>query len=246
MSAPAENPAAVSWEAQVKGQIRRRYEGIAVRGFEHRTGAERALAAGYTRQFMESLPGAVADAYCGCGHPLADGVLAGLDLGRVRIAVDLGCGAGIDTRLLAGLLEPQSLVIGLDMTPGMLALAGVGPVRTMASDMEALALADGVADLVIANASFNLTTDKRTAFTEAYRILKPGGRLAARDLIRDGDLPPELMEDPQAWNTSLGGVLEKKELLAAMTEAGFFRPRISGHQPFGPVTSVRLEAVKPE
>jgi ubiquinone/menaquinone biosynthesis C-methylase UbiE len=180
------------------------------------------------------------DSYCGCGNPLE-----GVDLAGVRVVVDLGCGAGLDTRLAAGLLPSASMVVGLDLTPGMLALAHADPVRAVAGDMERLPLADDVADLVMANASLNLALDKPAAFTEALRILKPGGRLIARDLIRQGEIPREILEDPLAWNTSLGGVLEEGDLQNALEAVGFSNVCISGHRDFPPVVSIKLEAEKP-
>lgn len=240
MSLAGQEPLPPSWEEQVKSQIRRRYGRVSETGLDPGEGAARARRAGYPEAFLDRLPRPVIDAFCGCGNPL-DGV----DLSGVRVAVDLGCGAGIDTRLLAGLLPPTCLVVGLDMTPEMAALANAGPVRTFVADMERLPLADDVADLVLANASFNLTLNKPAAFAEACRVLKPGGRLAARDLIRQGDLPNEIIEDPLAWNTSLGGVLEEAELQDALEAAGFSEVRISGHHPFPPVTSIKLEAIAP-
>lgn len=239
MSLSGQQPALSSWEEQVKGQIRRRYDRVAKDGLDCRAASDRARRTGYPKAFLDSLPRPVVDAYCGCGNPLD-----GLDVFGVRVAIDLGCGAGIDTQQLVEILEPGGMVLGLDMTPGMLVLAKAGPVRTVAADMEHLPLADNVADLVLANASFNLTLDKQAAFAEAYRVLRPGGRLVARDLIRQGSLPNEIIEDPLAWNTSLGGVLEETELLKALQGAGFRRVRISGHRSFPPVTSIRLEAVK--
>jgi SAM-dependent methyltransferase len=240
MSLVDQEPLPPSWEGQVKRQIRRRYGRVSETGLDRGEGAARARRAGYPEAFLDRLPRPVIDAFCGCGNPLD-----GLDLSGVRVAVDLGCGAGIDTRLLAELLPPRCLVVGLDMTTGMAALANAGPIRTVVADMEGLPLADDVADLVLANASFNLTLDKPAAFAEARRVLKPGGRLAARDLIRQGDLPNEIMEDPLAWNTSLGGVLEEAELRDTLEAAGFSKVCISDRRPFPPVTSIKLEAVAP-
>jgi SAM-dependent methyltransferase len=239
MSLSGQQLASSSWQGQVKGQIRRRYERVAKVGLDRGKGAGRPHMARYPRRFLELLPRSVVDAYCGCGNPLD-----GLDLSGVRVAVDLGCGAGIDTRLLSGLLDKGSIVIGLDMTPAMLALGRNEQVQGVAADMEKLPLADGVADLLLANASFNLTLDKAAAFQEAHRVLKPGGRLVARDLIRQQELPREIMEDPLAWNTSLGGVLEERELMDVLVAAGFSESRISDHRSFPPVISIRLEAVK--
>lgn len=235
------------WTDQVKAQISRRYGNLAESGGFPPGGVERAREAGYPKDLLATLPTGVADRYSGCGF-----ALAGLDLAEVRVAVDLGCGAGIDARLLSARLAKGALVLALDLAPGMLVCVreatgdGVGAtIRPVAGDMERLPFADGIADLILANASFNLTLDKQAAFVEAARILRPGGRLVVRDLVHSGALPPELAQDPAAWNTSLGGVLAQADLYEAVRGAGFDSVRISDHQPFPPVTAIKLEASKP-
>jgi len=235
------------WTDQVKAQIARRYGSLAESGGFAPGGAGRARDAGYPEDWLAALPAGIADRYSGCGY-----LLEGVDLSGVRVAVDLGCGAGLDTRLLSGRLARDALVLALDLTPRMLACvreaAGAGDgaaVRPVAGDMERLPFDAGIADLVLANASFNLTLDKQVAFTEAARILRPGGRLVARDLISNGELPAELAQDSAAWNTSLGGVLTQSELHNAVCAAGFDSVRISDHRPFPPVTAIRLEARMP-
>jgi SAM-dependent methyltransferase len=235
------------WTQQVKGIVRRRYAHLAETDGFRPGGAERARRAGYPQDWLDGLPDRVAGSYCGCGYPLED-----VDLAGVRVAVDLGCGAGLDARLLAGRLAAGGMVVALDLTPGMLARVGEATrvlsgseVCRVAGDMERLPLRDGVADLVLANASFNLTVDMGAAFAEAARILRPGGRLVARELIRDGELPPEIAEDPTAWNASLGGVVEEDELRQALRAAGFVGVCISRHRPFPPMVAVRLEGMIP-
>ncbi len=236
-----------TWADQVKGLVRRRYTHLAEADAFPPGGAARAGAAGYPKDWLDDLPERVAGAYSGCGYALED-----VDLSGVRVAVDLGCGAGLDARLVAGRLAPGAMVVALDLAPSMLErvreAAGpfAGPVvRPIAADMEQLPLADGIADLVLANASFNLALDKHAAFAEAARILRPGGRLVARDLVLDGPLPPEIAQNSAAWNTSLGGVLDQDDLYEALRAAGFVDIRISHHQPFSVVAAVRIQAVRP-
>jgi SAM-dependent methyltransferase len=144
------------------------------------------------------------------------------------------------------------VVVAVDLAPSMLErtreAAGSfaeNVVRSVAADMERLPLADGSADLVLANASFNLTLDKHVAFAEAARILRPGGRLIARDLVLDGPLPTEIVQNSAAWNTSLGGVLDQDDLYDALQAAGFSEVRIAGHTSFSAVAAVRIQAVRP-
>ncbi len=235
----------VSRETYVKALIRRRYGHQATAGGLAPGGAERARAAGYPGPWLTTLPGGLTAAYSGCGFALAEA-----DLSGVRVAADLGCGAGLDACYLAHRLGREALVLAIDLTPAMLShlrtatSSGWAAIAPIAGDMEALPLPGACADLVSANAAFNLALDKDRAFAEAARILKPGGRLVACELVLDGDLPAELAADPMGWNTSLGGVVGEDELRAAATGAGFEAVRISHHTPFPPVTAVRLTAVR--
>ncbi|MEP4885402.1 MAG: methyltransferase domain-containing protein, partial [Alphaproteobacteria bacterium] len=165
--------------------------------------------------------------------------------------VDLGCGGGLDTRFVAERLPRGRDVIALDLTPELLSrtrdtISGIDGARvhTVAADMERLPLAANVADVVIANASLNLTTDKVVALSEVARILRPDGRLLVADLIRRAPLPPELLTDPMAMAASLGGVVEESELRAALDSAGFGEIAFSGERPFGPVIAVDITARK--
>lgn len=234
-----------AWKEQVKSYVRKRYAHLAEAHAFPQGGAERARGAGYPARFIDGLPERVSASYCGCGY-----LLDGVDLKGVRTAVELGCGAGLDARLVIERLEAGARLLAVDFAPQMLhrafeAFEGVRSgvrLHLLAGDMENLPLADGVADIVLANASFNLTVDKQKALAEAYRILRPGGRLVVRELIREGELPVEIAQDPQAWNASLGGVCEEAEWESQLAGAGFREVEISGHAPFRPVVSVRVHA----
>ena len=250
----------MSWERQVKAQIRKRYAAIAGKGGPIGGAADKALDAGYPAQWLEklrleklrlekprldNLPTDLAASYSGCGYLFED-----LDISGAGVVVDLGAGAGFDA-CFAGDAGP-GLVIAVDFTPEMLARVASAAaalsltnVRALGGDMEALPLAAEIADIVLANASFNLTLDKPKAFAEAWRILRPGGRLIARDLVRDGELPREVLEDPQGFNTSLGGAVEEGKLADIIAAAGFEDVCISHHRKFSYLTAVRIEASKP-
>ena len=235
------------WKIQVKAFVRERYAHLAAADGFPDGGAGRALDAGYPAEWVEALPGRVAGAYCGCGYALED-----VDLSGVRLAVDLGCGAGLDSRLLAEELGGGGCVLALDLALPMLKRvreaaheARGAAVHPAAGDMESLPIGSGAVDLVLANASLNLLVDKGKALAEIGRVLRPGGKFVARELLREGALPSEIAEDPTAWNASLGGVIEEDEWRVLFREAGFSGVRISNRRPFRPVVSARMEAVKP-
>ncbi len=249
MGSAAGGPGPRSWSDEIKARIRRRYSRLIEERDFPPEGPRRVLEAGYPPAVLDLLPEKLIAAYRGCGFPLA-----GLNLTDIRFAVDLGCGAGIDVCWMASEMSPDATIVALDMTMPMLSMLSRIPTRgapsavsvwPVAGDMEHLPLASGIADLVVANASFNLTVNKTAAFTEAYRILKPGGCLAVRELIREGELPREILEDPLADVTSLGGTITEEDLRCVVADAGFSDIRITGHQPFSCVLTVQLNAVKP-
>jgi len=226
------------WATQIKANVRRRYDHVAAADAFPPDGAGRAREAGYPAGWLHALPNEIANSYSGCGY-----ALDGVDLSGVTVAVDLGCGAGLDSRLLLERLDDGANLVALDLSPRMMERArdAAPGALVLVGDMEGLPLADGCADLVYANASFNLTTDKDAAFREAFRILRPGGRLLARDLVREGPLPQEVMETSTA---SLGGVLEEADLRAAVEGAGFTDVAIDDARPFSYVISVRIRALR--
>lgn len=226
-------------ETYVKGLIRRRYRRHA--GDDEWGGRARAVNAGYDPGRLDAPPGAVVERWAGCGNVVADAPLT-----KGAVVVDLGAGAGLDAFLLAASpSRPQ--VIAVDLAPEMLAVPDRQPDQMwrVAGDFEQLPLADGIADVVVANAALNLALDPAAAYGEAWRILRSGGRLHIRDLVRDGELPTELLCDPLAWSTSLGGVMREPDLVAAITAAGFDEIVVTDHRPFPPVVSVRIDAAKP-
>ena len=243
---PAPSPLASSGAAQIKQLIRRRYAQLAAADTFQPDPRATALAAGCPAAWYDALPARAARAFSGCGWPAGD-----LDPTGLETVIDLGCGGGLDSRFLAERLNENARIFALDLTPEVLSraretLTGVAgaAVWLLAADLERLPLADASADAVIANASLNLATDKPAAFAEVARFLRPGGRLVAADLVRVGALPAEILADPMAMATSLGGVMEEADLLAAIEGAGLVDVAIIGHRPFGPVIAVNIAATR--
>jgi arsenite methyltransferase len=159
----------------------------------------------------------------GCGNPTA---LAQLNPGDT--VLDLGSGGGIDVLLSAKRVGPTGKVYGLDMTDEMLALAranqeraGASNVEFLKGDIERIPLPDGSVDVIISNCVINLAADKRRVITEAFRVLKPGGRFAVSDVIVRGAVPDELRRSMELWVGCVAGALEEQEFLDLLKESGF-------------------------
>jgi SAM-dependent methyltransferase len=160
-----------------------------------------AVASGlYAADELAGLPGGAVSLALGVGHPVRH---ARLRPGEV--ALDVGCGAGIDTLLAARIVGPGGRVIGLDMTPVMVertrrhaAEAGLDNVEVREGLMESLPLADGSVDVVVSNGVLNLSTRKSRALAEMLRVLRAGGRLALADLVVTQALPEEVLRSAPA------------------------------------------------
>jgi SAM-dependent methyltransferase len=170
--------------------------------FHFHTGPEYAIERlGYGREELAELPGTVTAPFAGVGNPLAMGRPA-----PGHTVVDIGAGSGMDTFLAARDVGTAGRVFAVDMTPAMLdlgrqhaALMGLRQVAYLQGLAEALPLPDGVADLVMSNGVINLVPDKDRVFGEAYRVLKPGGRLQIADIVVHRDIPPAARDDVEIW-----------------------------------------------
>ncbi len=182
---------------------------------------------GYRTKEMEAVPEG-ANLGLGCGNPTA---LASLEKGET--VLDLGSGAGFDAFLSANRVGPTGRVIGVDMTPEMLARArrnakkdGYKNVEFRRGDIEKLPVDDDSVDVVISNCVINLVPDKRRAFQEAFRVLKPGGRMFVSDLVLTRPLPARVLKEGSALVGCIAGAWRKDKYLAAVRAAGFKRVRV--------------------
>jgi arsenite methyltransferase len=169
------------------------------------------------------LPEDAVTASLGCGNPTA---LAQIAQGET--VLDLGSGGGIDVLLSARRVGPTGKVYGLDMTDEMLELAranqakaGLTNVEFLKGDIEHIPLPDNSVDLIISNCVINLSPDKDLVLAEAFRVLKPGGRLAVSDIAVRGEIPQEIQRSIELWAGCVAGALEEKEYLAKLQRAGF-------------------------
>jgi protein-tyrosine-phosphatase/SAM-dependent methyltransferase len=193
-----------------------------------------ATAIGYSPSDLVQIPEG-ANLGLGCGNPVA---LASLTPGET--VLDLGSGAGIDCFLAARRVGPTGRVIGVDMTPEMVAKAranarnsGLANVEFRLGEIEHLPVESGTVDVVISNCVLNLVPDKAQAFREIARVLRPGGRVMVSDIVKLRDLPPELANDPNLYCACVGGAVTKDEYLALMREAGLVNVTITSEQDAG-------------
>lgn len=172
----------------------------------------------------------------GCGNPTA---LAGLKPGET--VLDLGSGAGIDCFLAARRVGPTGRVIGVDMTPEMIDRAranarrgGFSNVEFRLGEIENLPLADSSVDVIISNCVINLSTDKPRVFREAFRVLRPGGRLLVSDLVLTSPLPAAVSQSLDAYVACVAGALTREDYLSAITAAGFKNIEVVTEKNFPP------------
>ena len=169
------------------------------------------------------LPTEAVAASLGCGNPTA---LAQLHPGQT--VLDLGSGGGLDVLLSARRVGQTGRVYGLDMTDEMLALArenqrkaGIHNVEFLKGEIEQIPLADNSVDVIISNCVINLAADKDLVLAEAFRVLKPGGRLAVSDVVVRGHVPAAIRLSVELWIGCVAGALEKSEYRAKLAQAGF-------------------------
>ncbi|UJR82991.1 arsenite methyltransferase [Sandaracinus amylolyticus] len=215
---------------------------------------------GYSDAELAAVPQG-ADMGLGCGNPQA---IAALQEGET--VLDLGSGGGFDALLAARQVGPKGSVIGVDMTPDMIskaranaAKAGATNVEFRLGEIERMPVSDASVDVIISNCVINLSPDKAAVFREAFRVLRPGGRLAIADVVATAVLPDAVRADVAAYTGCVAGAAHVEELRAMLTKAGFGEVRVdvkeasratirdwfpeSGAERY--VASAAIEAIKP-
>jgi len=204
--------------------VREKYGAIAASSRSNASAGTRAVAEafGYTPEELASIP-AEANMGLSCGNPTAT---ANLRPGEV--VVDLGSGGGLDVFLAARKVGPTGRAIGIDMTPEMIERARAGAkkqgltnVEFHLSTIDRIPLADSSADCVVSNCVINLAPDKVAVLREAFRVLKPGGRLAVSDIALKKPLPPEVASDLMAYVGCIAGAVPISDYIAGLKAAGF-------------------------
>jgi arsenite methyltransferase len=189
----------------------------------------------YSAPELSGLPEETVRIALGVGNPVRHA-----DLRPGQDVVDLGSGGGIDCLLAARAVRPAGSVVGVDFLPEMVARAtsaaaalALANVRFVQGEIEALPLSDASVDVVISNGVINLSPRKVRVLAEAFRVLRPGGRLALVDLVLEHDLPPEITTHPAAWAGCLSGALSEVALFKGLRRAGFREVGIEPLDSFG-------------
>jgi SAM-dependent methyltransferase len=188
----------------LRAAIRQEYEAVALaprQGFHFHTGRALARRLGYRDAWLEGIPETSIESFAGTGNPFSlDEIRAG------ECVVDVGCGAGMDSLIAARMAGPTGVVVGVDMTPAMLAKArssaaeaGFSNVEFLEGYAEGLPVSEGWADVVISNGVLNLTPDKVAVLKEMARVLKPGGRLQIGDILVQKAVPVSAKAKIDLW-----------------------------------------------
>jgi len=218
-------------EEEIRKAVRQHYGALALTPSSC-CGSSESTACGcgeiYPKAEVATLPDDAVAVSAGCGNPTA---IAGLKPGMT--VVDLGSGGGIDCFLSAKKVGHKGKVYGIDATPEMIHRArktarenGYGNVEFRLGEIEHMPLDSEIADVVISNCVINLSPDKQKVFDEAYRVLRPGGKLAVSDIVMLKELPERIMKDLGGWSQCVSGAVSEREYVGAIKEAGFEKVRI--------------------
>jgi arsenite methyltransferase len=230
-------------EERVRDSVRARYGEIARERGEHdagccgggesacgcsSSGSTECCGVGYAPSELASIPEG-SNLGLGCGNPSQ---LVPLHVGEV--VLDLGSGAGVDCFLAAAKVGRSGRVIGVDMTPEMVSRArefaragGATNVEFRLGEIEHLPVADDSVDVVLSNCAINLVPDKRQVYGEAFRVLRPGGRLAVADVLATRPIPEQLRNDPDRWSGCSSGALTRDEVAKHLRSVGFESVEVS-------------------
>jgi SAM-dependent methyltransferase len=177
----------------------------------------------YPADLLATLPEGESNVSYGCGDPIT---LASLEPGQ--IVLDLGSGAGLDCFFAAKKVGETGYVFGVDMTPEMIERARASAQRLNIQNvefrqgyLENLPIEDDTVDVIISNCVINLAPDKTKVFAEAFRVLKPGGKLAVSDIVTDGPLPDSIKQSLSAWAGCVAGAVDAGDYIRMIEQAGF-------------------------
>jgi len=215
-------------------------------------GKDNALALGYADAWIDGLPDVVWESAAAVGNPF--------DLGPIHpgeTVIDMGCGAGADVCIAALLVGKEGKALGIDCTPAMIgkaidnaAASGLPQAKFHEAEMTALPLPDCIADVVISNGAINLAVNKEAVLTEAFRVLRPGGRLQIADMVRDTSVTSACCGSGQeSWADCVSGTIEPDAFLSLLARAGFVNVELGGFTEYRTAANTRgalFRAIRPD
>ncbi len=235
---------------EIKEEVKKTYTKVAERSSSSCCGPTESLAETFGYD-VKGLPDSVTESYAGCGNPVA---LASLSEGEV--VLDLGSGAGLDMFVASKKVGETGRVIGIDMTPEMIKKAeanaeklGITNVEFRFGDIEDMPVDDDSVDVVISNCVINLAPNKGKVFNEAFRVLRPGGRMMISDIVLEKPLPEKIRDEVVSYTGCVGGAILEEEYLQLMRDAGFENVEVVDKAVYcgGPeVASAKVSAFKPK
>lgn len=222
---PTSSPKALD-EASILDAVQEMYEEVAAtptKEFHFPTGRSSCLHLGYSEDELDALPARAVESFAGVGYPfLADEIESG------DTVVDVGSGSGVDALIAALRVGSEGRVYGVDMTPAMIEKAeeilrdvGIDTVQLLEGHADDLPLDDHSVDVLTSNGVFNLVPDKERAFREAYRVLRPGGRLQIADIVLSEPVSETSKADPELWAECIVGAEPEDEYLELVRTVGF-------------------------
>jgi ubiquinone/menaquinone biosynthesis C-methylase UbiE len=198
------------------------------RQFHFPTGRPACLFVGYPKEQLDTIPETAVESFAGVGYPFAVGTIKMGDW-----VLDIGSGSGTDVLIASTLVGPHGKVYGLDMTDAMLSKAranaekmGASHVEFVKGNAETIPLPDASIDIVTSNGVLNLVPEKGRAFSEIFRVLRPGGRIQIADIVLGKPIKPESRNNPQLWSECIVGAVLEEEYLELFRAAGFKNTKV--------------------
>jgi arsenite methyltransferase len=215
-------------------------------------GKENVRALGYAGAWIDGLPDVVWESAAAVGSPF--------DLGPIHpgeTVIDMGCGAGADVCIAALLVGKEGKALGIDCTPAMIekaidnaAASGLPQAKFREAEMAALPLPDCIADVVISNGAINLAVNKEAVLAEAFRVLRPGGRLQIADMVRDTSVTSACCcSGQESWADCVSGTIEPDTFLSLLSRAGFVNVELDGFTDYRTAANTRgalFRAIRPD
>ena len=216
---------------EIKDAVSKRYGKVATTPdgqFNFPVGRDFAESVGYASEILDSIPSSMWESFTGAGNPQPY-----VHISSGETVLDLGCGAGLDLYLYAGVAGPEGKVFGLDISEEMLAkaasnmeLLGMKNVEFLSAPADKIPLPDSSVDVVTANGIFNLSPNKGDVMREIARVLRGGGHTTFAEVVLKAPLPEEMRRDINDWFRCIGGALPQKIFLEALEKAGLSNPKV--------------------